>query len=115
MRDLCNLDPFRVPLFGHKGDSRNGAFVIPVAGQTTVLRVIASNGDGWDHLSVSVGGEQRCPTWAEMEFVKNRFIGDVAAMQLHLSEGDHINVHPYTLHIWRPQQRHIPLPPKWMV
>ncbi len=121
MRDLHNLDQFRVRTtyvlesFGSYGDGGNGAFLIPVPGQRTVLKVLASNGDGWDHISVSVNGEQRTPTWAEMEIAKKAFLGDVVAMQLHLPKGDHINCHPYTLHVWRPHNVEIPLPPKMMV
>jgi hypothetical protein len=121
MRDLHNLDLFRIrdsfvlESYGSYGDGGNGAFIIPVPGQITALKVVASNGEGWDHISVSVNGEPRTPTWAEMEIAKKAFLGDVTAMQLHLTAKDHISCHPYTLHIWRPHNRDIPLPPKIMV
>jgi hypothetical protein len=121
MRDLHNLDLFRVrdsfvlENFGTYGDAGNGAFIIPVPGQMVSLKVLASNGKGWDHISVSVLGQPRTPTWAEMEVAKKAFFGDVVAMQLHLTAKDHINCHPYTLHVWIPQNQKIPLPPKFMV
>ncbi len=121
MRDLRNLDHFRlrgqdiIDAFGSTGDHANGAFLIPVPGQMTVLKVLASAGDGWDHISISVKGQQRTPTWAEMEIAKKAFFGDVVAMQLHLPAKDHINCHPYTLHVWIPHGRDIPTPPDWMV
>lgn len=36
-------------------------------------------------------------------------------MQLHVDVSDHISVHPNCLHIWRPTDVAIPLPPKIMV
>jgi hypothetical protein len=78
------------------------------------LLVIASWGGGWDHVSVS--RKDRCPTWEEMERVKRAFFRpDEVAMQLHVTPDNHISVHPFCLHIWRPQEVAIPLPPKWMV
>jgi len=100
---------------GEMGDSHNGCFILKSLGHPwEILRVIASSypddDGGWDHISVSL--ENRCPTWQEMEKVKKLFMGDVVAYQLHLPRSDHINNHPYVLHIWRPWTQVIPLPPK---
>ncbi|EFH8163197.1 hypothetical protein GI328_23040 [Escherichia coli] len=38
-----------------------------------------------------------------------------AVMQLHVPESQHINNHPYCLHLWRPINKEIPLPPQFMV
>ena len=116
MRDLHSLDPYRLDVaayYGSNGDGGNGAFQIPFASAT--LRVLASNGDGWDHVSVSC--RNRCPNWQEMEHVKRLFFADdETAMQLHVPPADHVNVHPYTLHLWRPNDgREIPRPPGGMV
>lgn len=122
MRDLTNLESLRIrsdyvmKQLGSYGDARNGAFRIPTPGQKTSLNILAASGGGWDHVSVSVHGEQRTPTWAEMEYVKRRFFEpDEVAMQLHVAEQEHINVHPYVLHIWRPHDVKIPLPPRLYV
>lgn len=78
------------------------------------LRVIASNDMGWDHVSVSCA--DRCPTWEEMEHVKRSFFWPhETCMQLHVPEAEHINCHPYCLHIWRPHALPIPRPENWMV
>lgn len=78
------------------------------------LRVIASSGEGWDHVSVSLPG--RCPNWPEMEYVKRLFFKDSeAAMQLHVPPDDHINCHPNCLHLWRPLKGEIPRPPAILV
>lgn len=95
------------------GDDQGGAFRV-AAGGGVVLSVIASNMEGWDHVSVSL--PDRTPTWDEMERVKRIFFKDgEIAHQLHLPVDQHINVHPYTLHIWRMQSHGIPVPPRWMV
>ena len=74
-----------------------------------VLTVIATTHGGWDHVSVS--RLDRCPTWEEMSWVANKFFANNEyAMQLHVPQTEHINMHPYCLHWWRPQNTDIPLP-----
>lgn len=95
--------------YGMAGNPLGGCFQIPRNGQ--MLRVIASNGEGWDHISVSL--QDRCPTWDEMEFIAQMFFkAEEVACQLHVPAADHINRHPYCLHWWRPHYQAIPLPPK---
>lgn len=89
-----------------------GAFMIPFKDRS--LYVIASTGLGWDHVSVSLNN--RCPNWREMSFIKDLFFDDdEVVMQLHVAKKDHINLHPYCLHLWKPQFTDIPLPPNFMV
>jgi hypothetical protein len=91
-----------------------GAFAMKSPTDRKPLKVIASNGDGWDHVSVS--RDDRCPDWAEMEHVKRLFFQDwETAMQLHVAVADHISLHPNCLHMWRPQTELIPLPRPYMV
>lgn len=90
----------------------DGLYIIARRG--AVLRVIASDGLGWDHVSVSLA--HRCPTWDEMEFVRGLFFrDDETAMQLSVPASDHISLHPYCLHWWRPQAEAIPRPPNELV
>ncbi len=108
-------DQYRVDLHGWQQDRCNGALQVPaiVKGGAT-LRIIVSNGGGWEHVSVSTEG--RCPVWAEMEFVKRQmWEADDVVMQLHVAESSHVNHHPYCLHMWRPLYEAIPFPPAWMV
>ena len=112
--NLSELNRLRVELYGSMGDENNGAFRFVCAKTHGKLTVIASNGGGWDHVSVSL--VDRCPTWIEMEVVKRMFFKpDEVAMQLHVPTKDHINIHPYTLHLWRPHNVEIPLPSKRFV
>lgn len=115
MRRLRELNRFRdraweLRLMGMEGDDRNGCFCLPPPVDRLPLHVIASNGGGWDHVSIS--RDLRTPSWAELEHVKRLFFqDDEVAMQLHVPPKDHVNVHPNCLHLWRPHDVAIPLPP----
>lgn len=76
--------------------------------------VVFSWGGGWDHVSVSF--QRRCPTWEEMCIVKDIFFrDDECVVQYHPAKKDYVNMHPYCLHLWRPQNEKIPMPPKILV
>jgi hypothetical protein len=88
-------------------DNNDGWYIVPFNGVN--LRVIASEGLGWDHVSVSL--LSRCPTWTEMDHICRLFFrDDETVMQLHVPTRDHISFHEYCLHLWRPQQAEIPRP-----
>lgn len=114
MKDLTNL-PGRMqhPLFGW-GDARNGVAVIKHAPSDTTLRVIFSDGEGWDHVSVSTA--QRCPTWEEMSYIKELFFDpEEVAVQFHPARSNYVNCHPFCLHLWRHQTQPVLMPPLRMV
>lgn len=130
MKNLCDptiakwRDHEADRIFGTKDNERafGGAFLVPVvtSAKRHWLRVIASAGrdqpEGWrfDHVSVSLSN--RCPTWDEMDFVKRLFFHpEEVAYQLHVANADHINAHPFCLHLWRCCEMAIPLPPAAMV
>ena len=93
-------------------DDQEGAFVLPFQGRE--LRIVASHGMDWDHVSVSL--QNRCPNWEEMCFVESIFFDDEeTVMQLHPPKSKWINNHPFCLHLWRPQGVDIPLPPEIMI
>jgi hypothetical protein len=103
-------DQVRPVVVGEEG----GKFLVRSPVDRHYLQVVASNGLGWDHVSVS--RRERSPTWAELEHVKRLFFEETeVAMQLHLPPADHISIHPYCLHLWRPQAVPIPMPEKFMV
>ena len=120
MRNLYLLDAWRdispevSALWGSTGDETCGAFLLPSPIDKAPLRVIASSGLGWDHVSVSRAN--RCPNWPEMDYVKRLFFqDDETAMQLHVPPADHLSFHPNCLHLWRPQDVEIPRPPAILV
>jgi hypothetical protein len=97
---------------GEYHNRNNAAMQIPCG--VHVLRVIAARGKGWDHVSVSL--PTRTPTWDEMEYVRKKlFKPDEIVAQFHVPAEVHINVHPYTLHMWREIGRPFRLPPKKFV
>ena len=111
MRPLDYIVTRAVPIeVGEDG----GSFTMRSVVDGGELRIIASYGAGWDH--VSVHHHRRIPNWLEMEQVARVFFrDDEYAMQLHVPSTDHINVHPRVLHWWRPQDVVIPTPPKKLV
>lgn len=103
------------PLASDSTYGNNGAFALAHPGGATLL-VIASDGEGWEHVSVSVYGKARCPTWEEMCWVKDQFWGEEElVVQYHPPRSDYVNNHPFTLHLWKPIGVEIPAPPAWMV
>ena len=103
-----------VQLFGSVGDDTAGAFEARSPRSGEKLFIVASTGEGWDHVSVSC--QKRCPTWEEMSYVKRLFFlpGEVA-YQLHVGEADHINFHENCLHLWRCLDAEVPLPPPGLI
>lgn len=76
--------------------------------------VLASNGAGWEHVSVSL--PDRCPTWGEMCKIKDLFWGEEdSVIQYHPAKSDYINNHDFCLHLWRPINELLPCPPPELV
>jgi hypothetical protein len=113
MRDLRELNKYRTsPSVPTEEEPYGGYFMVSIQGRT--LRVVASNDAGWDHVSVSL--PNRCPTWLEMDAVKRLFFEPhELCWQYNMPVSDHINIHPYVLHIWRKHDFNMPVPPKIMV
>jgi hypothetical protein len=75
------------------------------------LKVIVSDGLGWDHVSVSHSA--RVPTWDEMCWVKQLFFRpDECVVQFHPKQSDYVNMHSNCLHMWRMQEGEFPMPPR---
>lgn len=92
-----------------------GIFIVPHnSGELKVIVSAACPGAPWDHVSVSM--KNRCPNWLEMCKIKNMFFDkEEAAMQIHPPASEYIDCHPNCLHIWKPSEAEIPLPPSIMV
>ena len=121
MKDLTYLEKYRQREFereryGTNGDAKNGVFKVYVHG--VGFWVVASNGGGWDHVSVTYSNPKKkaCPTWEQMCAIKNMFFEDEEdAIEYHPKKSEYVNVHPYCLHIWRPNNNELEVPPIWMV
>ncbi len=73
---------------------------------------------GWDHISLVVrtyyNGKrvERIPGTSELEEVCEMFFGeDEPVVEVHPRREDYVNINPYTLHLWRPINEELPLPP----
>lgn len=96
---------------GSQGDD-GGMFLVKFEGNN--LAVIASHGMCWDHVSVSL--KNRCPNWREMCYVKDLFWNDdEVVIQYHPAKSEYINNCSTCLHMWKPQNENIPMPPTIMV
>lgn len=114
------LDKYRIrhplapPL---KGENYMGIFMIPFNFNPAHKKIkIISSGphESWEHVSVS--HYNRCPYWKEMCFVKNLFWDEEeTVIQYHPKKSEYINIHNYVLHLWKPVNIDIPLPPSIFV
>lgn len=76
----------------------------------------ASWGLGWKHVSVSIPMIKRTPTWDEMCMIKDLFwFPEETVVQYHPAKTEYVNMHKYCLHLWRPIEKELPIPPKMMI
>ena len=100
-------------------------FLVRIPNTEDALCCIASWGGKWDHVSIHAmrmpqdihgcdpGAQDDAPTWDEMCLVKEIcFMPNEWAIQYHPAHEDYVNHHPHTLHIWKPQTKSLPKPPK---
>lgn len=91
-----------------------GAFLLPPKIGNRRVFTIASNGMGWEHVSVSVRQGKRVltPNWEEMAYVKRTFWGEEdCVVEYHPPKSEYVNCHPNVLHLWRPIGIEVPRPP----
>lgn len=78
------------------------------------LNFIFSYQMGWEHLSVSM--PSRTPSWNQMCRMKDIFWNkDEVCVQYHPKEEDYVNMHKHCLHIWKPTNEILPIPPHILV
>ena len=99
------------------GQDRYGLFIfeLPVRGfdermNREMVEVRLGCNDSWEWAAVLTN--YRCPTWEEMDEVKGAIWDEEdCVMQLHPPESEYVNIHQYTLWLWRPLKVSIPRPP----
>lgn len=105
IKDNPYIDRYRDMKLSAPQNKNNGLFWIPV--KSHLLMVIASDGLGWDHVSVSL--RNRNPNWEEMCSIKDLFFDkEETVIQFHT---EYVNNHRYCLHMWRKQDQEHELPP----
>jgi hypothetical protein len=63
---------------------------------------VESHDDGrrWAHLSVSAQNPKRIPTWKELRWAKEHFLGDRRAIQVLPPRSEYINIRPNVLNLY---------------
>ena len=97
-----------------KENDGHGFFFIPFKRDETPLKVLcAPKGGEWQHVSVSL--PNRCPTWNEMNYIKDLFWNDdETVVQIHPPKSEHVNNHKFCLHLWKHRDGH-KLPPSILI
>lgn len=118
--DLSHLNQYRfvqqeIRFSGFTGHPNFGIFIIPSIQDRKPIKVIFSRGAyGWDHVSMSK--QKHTPSWNEMCWLKGLFFDDEeTVMQLHPPKSEWISNHDNCLHLWRPIDQTIPMPPSMLV
>ena len=94
----------------NEADGFNGYFFLHINSER--IKVIASDGLGWQHVSVSKDGSYKPPNWSIMCQVKDLFwTEDQWVVQFHPAKSEYVNNHPGCLHLWRPTDKEMPTPP----
>lgn len=76
--------------------------------------VIWSFGGGWEHVSVCP--RNRTPDWNEMCQIKDMFWdGDECVVQYHPVKSEYVNNMKNCLHLWKPINQDLPMPPDILV
>lgn len=115
MKNLDLLEKYRLrdkekECYGCNGDSGNGMFKVFIDGRA--FFVIASNGGGWDHISVQLKNKKRLPTWDEMCAIKDMFFEpEECVVQYHPAKSEFVNDNEWVLHLWKPTTCEMPKPP----
>jgi len=91
----------------------NGSFSFPVAGTPHRVVCIASDGMGWQHVSVSMPtASGKVPRWEVMCRVKDLFWEpEDWVVQFHPAQSQYVNNHAGVLHLWRSTAAEQPTPP----
>ena len=111
---FLNAHRARHPLFPNTDASWGftGIFAFALPGEARQIRCIASDGIGWQHVSVSFVKNSKAPSWELMCRIKDLFWEDEdVVIQIHPAKSTYVNNHPGCLHLWRSLEAPQPLPP----
>ena len=114
LEKLCRANRWRVrkgQFASSDSDGFNGHFLVHLEGELWL--VIVSDQLGWKHLSVTNAQKKTVMAdWTVMCRLKDAFFSDDDwVVQFHPAKNDHINDHPYCLHLWQSLDEPMPHPP----
>jgi hypothetical protein len=118
MSDWNYLNKYRVRegmFASNDSDGCNGYFCLMIGSER--VKVIASDGEGWKHVSVSLHDKPNTvPNYKTMCEVRHLFYEDTDwVVQFNPPKSEFINDHPGCLHLWKSLDEKMPTPPSWMV
>lgn len=99
-------------------DSYGFAGMFYVTADNQLVKIVASDEMGWQHVSVSLAHRPQCtPNWKTMCHVKDLFWEpEDVVVQFHPKKSEYVNHHPGCLHLWRcTDGREFPTPPTFMI
>jgi hypothetical protein len=95
-------------------DGNNGSFRIKTLKFAKPFLAIASDGELWEHVSVST--PHATPSWSAMCFIKDLFWDpEDCVVQYHPPQSTYVNNHTHCLHLWRKIGSEFELPPSCLV
>jgi hypothetical protein len=87
------LKEWRLEDIGRRYQNRISGMTVLLSGRVEL------DGKRWVHLSVSY--PDRLPTWEDLVYAKELFMGrESRALQVIPPRSEYINLHPYVLHLW---------------
>lgn len=111
MKDLTALNKCRdkrgmllsISFYG-PGEKGNGVFNVRTFKSGRRFQVIATDGGGWDHVSVCpLDHPNKLPTWDEMCEIKDMFFEpEEECVEYHPRKSEYVNLKSNCLHLWRP-------------
>jgi hypothetical protein len=116
--DKHRLKDRNSPYYSTPEDGFNGAFGLHMPGEARLVCVIASDGLGWQHVSVSFGqSSSRVPSWDVMCWVRDLFFEpEDWVIQFHPPLTEYVNNHAGCLHLWKCIDGRVqPTPPSELV
>lgn len=96
----------------------NGHFLLDfeAGNKSRELFCCVSDGDMWEHVSVSIMSLAKIPTWEHMCFAKSAFWDrEDVVVQFHPKESEYSNCNPFVLHLWRHKATEFIRPPTKLV
>lgn len=93
------------------GYTNAGRYVVRLDGArlTVIVEVEVVDSKLWAHLSVGGGFVERLPSWKELRWCKEYFLGDRRAIQVLPPRAEYVNLHPHVLHLYAPLEEN-PIP-----
>ena len=118
-KDIEHLEKYRVingPMPSERGSGANGIFLIPHRRYAKErYQIIASDGMGWEHVSVTYYKKNKTPNWDDMCYIKDLFWGEEeTVLQYHTPKSTRAS-NQNALHLWRPTGKEVPMPPTILV